>query len=313
MLINITGGQDITLPELAISADIIKKEVGDDANIIFGSSYDEALQGKIRVSIVVTGINDNNIVKEETKSYVKDEPSLIDQSYDDTTFVPTVDVSNYNSFSEPATDIESEEQEEEPEEYQLQDEDLSVEDNSESEESLDAQIEELSSLSPSETISLDDDFASLDKSEELPEVPQASALFTAIMKNDNKVEENEKAADELSAAVADEDFFSGSAMPEDFNAIDDDEPILFKNNDTSVFKGEEEKEFPEVKQEHHEPVSRPSFIERVIGIRTRRKNNDDTDRHQEVRFSSMPEKTGTDDDFDLSSENLDLPSFLRRK
>ena len=312
VLINITGGQDITLPELALSADIIKNEVGDDANIIFGSSYDEELQGKIRVSIVVTGINDAKVSKEEVKPYIKEEPSLIDQSYDDTTFVPTVDVSNYNSFSEPTTDIESEKQEEQ-EEYQVQDEDFAVEDNSESEESLDAQIEELSSLSPSETISLDDDFASLDKSEELPEVPQASALFTAIMKNDNKVEENEKAADELSAAVADEDFFSGSAMPEDFNAIDEDEPILFKNNDTSIFKEPEEKELPEAKREPQETTSRPSFIERVIGIRTRRKNNDDADRRQEVRFSSVTEKTGTDDDFDLSSENLDLPSFLRRK
>ena len=312
VLINITGGQDITLPELAVSADIIKNEVGDDANIIFGSSYDEELKGKIRVSIVVTGINDNKTVREEVKPYTKEEPSLIDQSYDDTTFVPTVEVSGYNSFSEPSTSTEHQEPEEQ-EEFQLQEEDLAVEDNSESADDIDAQIEELSSLSPSETISLDDDFASLDKSEELPEVPQASALFTAIMKNDNKVEENERAADELSAAVAEDNFFSGSAMPEDFGSIEDDEPILFKNNDTSVFKGEEEKELPEVKSELPETSSRPSFIERVIGIRTRRKNNDDADRRQEVRFSSMTEKTGTDDDFDLSSENLDLPSFLRRK
>ena len=312
VLINITGGQDITLPELAVSADIIKNEVGDDANIIFGSSYDEELKGKIRVSIVVTGINDNKTVREEVKPYTKEEPSLIDQSYDDTTFVPTVDVTGYNSFNEPVAEDKPQESEEQ-EEFHLQEEDLAVEDNSESADDLDAQIEELNSMSPSETISLDDDFASLDKSEELPEVPQASALFTAIMKNDNKVEESEKAADELSAAVADEDFFSGSAMPEDFGSIEEDEPILFKNNDTSIFKEPEEKELPEAKPEPQETTSRPSFIERVIGIRTRRKNNDDADRRQEVRFSSMTEKTGTDDDFDLSSENLDLPSFLRRK
>ena len=312
VLINITGGQDITLPELAISADIIKEEVGDDANIIFGSSYDEDLQGKIRVSIVVTGINDESIRSEDIKPYAKSEPSLIDQSYDDASFVPTVEVPSYDSFSEPETAEEPEETNES--EYELHNEELVTDNEEESSEDIDARIDELSSLSPEESISLDDDFASLDKSEELPEVPQASALFTAIMKNDNKSEENEKAADELSAAVADDDFFSGSTLPEDLNS--DDEPILFKNNDTSVFKGDYEKEpeVEEIKAEPEETVSRPSFIERVIGIRTRRnKNNDDAVKHQEVRFSSSVDKTGTDDDFDLSGENLDFPSFLRRK
>ena len=57
VLINITGGNDITLLEIDEAANIIKEEVDDDANIIFGSSYDDSLAGKIRVSIVVTGID----------------------------------------------------------------------------------------------------------------------------------------------------------------------------------------------------------------------------------------------------------------
>ena len=88
VLINITGGDDITLMEIDEAASIIKEEVDDNANIIFGSSYDENLAGKIRVSIVVTGINDGK-PQPEIQPRTK-EPSLIDQSYDDSSFVPTV-------------------------------------------------------------------------------------------------------------------------------------------------------------------------------------------------------------------------------
>lgn len=58
VLINITGGPDITLFEIDEAASRIKEEVDEDANIIFGSSYDETLAGKIRVSIVATGIGE---------------------------------------------------------------------------------------------------------------------------------------------------------------------------------------------------------------------------------------------------------------
>jgi len=312
VLINITGGQDITLPELATAADIIKNEVGDNANIIFGSSYDENLQGKIRVSIVVTGINDDTMHQKETKPLVTEEPSLIDQSYD-TSFVPTVDPSSYNSFNEGVTEEEPQEVEETKEEVEEVSSPIFEEEQSED---YTSQIDELSALSQEETVSLEDDFASLDKSEELPEVPQASALFTAIMKNDNKSEENELAADELNAAVVDnDDIFSGRTSIEGFDTIDEEEPILFKSNDTSLFRGEPEKE-PEVaetKAQPQETVSRPSFIERVIGLRAHRKNNNEEIKRQEVRFSSSDTKTGTDDDFDLSEEDLDIPAFLRRK
>lgn len=310
VLINITGGQDITLPELAEAADTIKEEVGDDANIIFGSSYDENLQGKIRVSIVVTGINDGTAPQEETKHVTK-EPSLIDQSYDDTSFVPTVEVPTYSAANE------DELPESEPVEELTSD--LSVEENLDLDENpaedLSSQIEELSALSGAEEHSLENDFASLDKSEELPEVPQASALFAAIMKNDNKSEESEKANEELSAAVADDNFFAGNISIEGFNTVDDDEPILFKDNDTSLFKEDTPKELVEedFKAEPKEDeYSRPSFLERVIGIRTHRKTAEEP-AQQDTSYPSFAEKNGTDDDFDLSSENLDFPSFLRRK
>jgi cell division protein FtsZ len=56
VLINITGGSDMTLFEVDEAANRIKEEVDPDANIIVGSTLDESLQGEMRVSVVATGI-----------------------------------------------------------------------------------------------------------------------------------------------------------------------------------------------------------------------------------------------------------------
>ncbi|MDR1333550.1 MAG: cell division protein FtsZ [Holosporales bacterium] len=56
VLINITGGYDMTLFEVDEAANRIRDEVDSEANIIFGSTFDERLNGKIRVSVVATGI-----------------------------------------------------------------------------------------------------------------------------------------------------------------------------------------------------------------------------------------------------------------
>ena len=57
VLINITGGPDMTLFEVDEAANRIGEEVDAEANIIFGSAQDPALEGKIRVSVVATGID----------------------------------------------------------------------------------------------------------------------------------------------------------------------------------------------------------------------------------------------------------------
>ena len=57
LLINITGGEDMTLFEVDQAANRIREEVDEEANIIFGSAVDESLNGKIRVSVVATGID----------------------------------------------------------------------------------------------------------------------------------------------------------------------------------------------------------------------------------------------------------------
>ncbi|QFS82015.1 Cell division protein FtsZ [Roseivivax sp. THAF40] len=57
VLINITGGHDLTLFELDEAANRIREEVDPDANIIVGSTLDDSLEGQMRVSVVATGID----------------------------------------------------------------------------------------------------------------------------------------------------------------------------------------------------------------------------------------------------------------
>ncbi len=57
LLISITGGRDLTLYEVDEAATRIREEVDQDANIIVGATFDESLDGIIRVSVVATGID----------------------------------------------------------------------------------------------------------------------------------------------------------------------------------------------------------------------------------------------------------------
>jgi cell division protein FtsZ len=57
LLISITGGRDLTLYEVDEAATRIREEVDPEANIIVGATFDENLEGMIRVSVVATGID----------------------------------------------------------------------------------------------------------------------------------------------------------------------------------------------------------------------------------------------------------------
>ncbi|MFI4971455.1 MAG: cell division protein FtsZ [Hyphomicrobiales bacterium] len=65
LLISITGGKDLTLYEVDEAATRIREEVDQDANIIVGATFDESLEGIIRVSVVATGI-DHTAVQRQT-------------------------------------------------------------------------------------------------------------------------------------------------------------------------------------------------------------------------------------------------------
>lgn len=298
VLINITGSSDITLMEIDEAASIIKEEVDDNANIIFGSSYDESLSGKIRVSIVVTGIQDDKL-KKEPEPRIK-EPSLIDSSYDDASFVPTLEVAPVNF--EPQEPSLSEDIKESAEPVIEKTPNLT-----------DAFAQEQAQEEDVVSSELENDFASLDTSDELPEVPQASALFNAIMNNSNNNQEKEEKAEDidLSAFTQDtEDFFKGSTPLQEVNSVEDAELFSTADNDVRSFKDAfetEEPASPKVEDVVQSEPSKPTFIDRVIGFRNRKK--------PEVVELSAEEKYDDEKpvDIELSGDDLDIPSFLRRK
>jgi cell division protein FtsZ len=57
--LSITGGKDLTLCEVDEAASRIREEVDADANIIVGATFEESLDGIIRVSVVATGVDIN--------------------------------------------------------------------------------------------------------------------------------------------------------------------------------------------------------------------------------------------------------------
>jgi cell division protein FtsZ len=64
LLISITGGKDLTLFEVDQAATRIREEADQDANIIVGASFDESLDGVVRVSVVATGIDNPDAARQ---------------------------------------------------------------------------------------------------------------------------------------------------------------------------------------------------------------------------------------------------------
>jgi cell division protein FtsZ len=67
VLVNVTGGLDMTLLEVDEAANAIAEQVDPEANIIFGAAFDPTLEGKVRVSVVATGMDGASIAAIEPK------------------------------------------------------------------------------------------------------------------------------------------------------------------------------------------------------------------------------------------------------
>jgi len=65
ILFNIMGGKDLTMKEVDRAANIIRQIADEDANIIFGTTIDDELEGKIKITVIATGFD----TKEEDKGY----------------------------------------------------------------------------------------------------------------------------------------------------------------------------------------------------------------------------------------------------
>ncbi|MGA3279681.1 MAG: cell division protein FtsZ [Smithella sp.] len=66
ILLNITGGSDMSLYEVNEASSLIQEEADEDANIIFGTVIDENMQDEIRITVIATGFDDFNKKKRES-------------------------------------------------------------------------------------------------------------------------------------------------------------------------------------------------------------------------------------------------------
>ena len=97
LLVNITGGKDITLFEVEESVNKIRAEVDPEAELIFGAIKDENLNGKIRVSIVATSL-DGQTAENKTVLNMVDRIQNRNNGYSDSLFSKNVPIEN-NTFS----------------------------------------------------------------------------------------------------------------------------------------------------------------------------------------------------------------------
>ena len=61
VLLSVAGNKDLGIQEINDAADLVAKNVDPEANIIFGTVVDESLGDQVRVTVIATGFNDNNV------------------------------------------------------------------------------------------------------------------------------------------------------------------------------------------------------------------------------------------------------------
>ena len=302
VLINITGGSDITLFEIDEAASRIKEEVDDDANIIFGSSFDENLAGRIRVSIVATGIGGG------VRPAIKAPERKVNVDYIEESFAPESENSDTRQLS-VAAESEVPAVTEEIKFEEIADEPEQVSDDEDVEEEVKVIEEDPQEEPVLQAVAGDESFTeveNLDNSTIIGEMPQASSLFKAILEKNTDINVDAQMQNILSA---NSNSFSAKTSVKQV----EEEPELFPNHNPhpSVFapRRVEEPEQLIVEEKEH----RPTLIERVTGISIAKRARKKAEKEEAARQTEAPRFDEDDDNFEDEKLNLEIPSFLRRK
>lgn len=307
VLINITGGMDITLFEIDEAANRIKEEVDEEANIIFGSSFDETLAGKIRVSIVATGIEDRPGA-EISKSKIQPKPiNYIEESFSEESIIPVTPSEEMDSNLAKFAATLPVEEEKEPEDVAEEKIESNVSDNDGLLAEKTEKNENSYETAPVAEIQEDDEpemFADPQSRapSSLAEMPQASSLFNAIL-NKNEFSDADSQLENIISNQT--NTFSAKTAP---RAIEE-EPELFGHNPQLFSKPAREETTERFIVSDDDEEYTPTLIERVTGFsiaKRNRKKKMETEHYQEPVASSFNEN-------DDERVNLDIPSFLRRR
>ena len=288
VLINITASQDITLMEVDDAVNRIKEEVDEDANIIFGSSFDASLDGKIRVSIVATGIDDKARAR-VVEPVRRVEPVVVEPAVEEVYVEEAPEKSLetvLNQISEDiADDVEDKIDDAVDSEPVVLDEPVET-----------AQFRE----------NMFDDFDNVEKSDVIADLPNSTSLFKALINKtaDEVVEEKDLTSNQQIADAIDS--VDSSFVPKTVVQMPTKEPELFPNHNPSPVIAKREEEIEEFIPSNNEPTRlrfTDWFTNRSIAKRNKQK--------QDARVQEPVTPTFSDDVDD--KVNLEIPSFLRRK
>ena len=295
VLINITGGSDITLMEIDEAVNIIKEEVDENAELIFGSSYDDTLSGKIRVSIVVTGIDEEAQIQ-----YLKNK-----------------EMNSYINLDSEAVDVKEEIKEDVQEEVLEQDKeevviaDVKLEENEQAEAPLVVEENSIINLTEVKGVATQGEFLELKVKEE-EKARSNSALFSAIINKPivaNAEEDTEEVKSELFSIKPEKSFSPTSRV----TIVDEEEPELFPE------QGEVEQPFEkrmreenQVKlEENDEPIRQRTFLDKILGRSLSAKN-----KRAEIKQVIVPKFDEIEESLEKANDeddDLEIPSFLRRR
>ncbi len=300
VLINITGGPDITLFEVDEAANRIKEEVDEEANIIFGSSFDETLTGKIRVSIVATGIGEAKNVQTKTAPIT----NYLEESYNSGSSIPNIPSDEIDSnLAKFAATIVPESIEEESKEVVEEQEEVSPIEDIIPEEEIKVANEPIAIID--DLLNEQEDDNENANSSVMNDMPQASSLFNAVM---NRTERNDIDAQLESALSAQGNIFSSSNTP---RTIEEEEPELFANT-PQIFATPSRQERNEELIVPEDKEYKPTFLDRVTGRSILlNRNKKKAEREQQHYQEPVTPSLASGDDY--AENDLSIPSFLRRK
>lgn len=294
VLINITGGSDITLFEIDEAASRIKEEVDEEANIIFGSSFDESLGGKIRVSIVATGIGDSKAKTVPQQPQTAKIASYIEQSYMHEVSKPITPSeeldSNLQKFSATKT-------------AEIKEETASAAEAAVSEMMTGEETQDIAAA-PTQEERIED-FGELDNSEVIDEMPKASSLFKAII--NNKTEDSNVTAQLENILSSNENVF----VAKNTVRTVEEEPELFPNHNPAPFTARQAEEPEKLIVDEEDEEYTPTLIERVTGFSIAKRNRKKMKESEQLQEQIAP--SFSEDNDGSEKLNLEIPSFLRRR
>ncbi len=306
LIINITGGKDITLYEVDEAANRIKQEIDEEANIIYGTTCDDRLDGLVRVSIVATGIDSNlNINAKPLENFgaIKINNDVyksgqINKENNETSILENelIDQERKNEVNHD-NDLESE-----------LSENNAVNDQVENfNENLESLKEEITSNQSNMEIS------DVQEEQHNEQFEAVNADFIPSDNQENEISDTDLNSDKIEADNVEE------SEESDISEISVRRLSLFDNissNNSTETAAQNDKTEPVISDETVAPNDK---TEPVISENINSLNESDAEITKESSEKLEPEFSATDDDLEeefnqeTEEELLDIPTFLRRQ